>query len=102
MTDDEANNSAGNSASGKQITVQKIYIKDLSFESPNAPQVFSGDWNPQTQLNLRSSHRPVGDDAHEVVLMLTVEAKYEDKTAFLVELQQAGVFGVTGFSAEER
>ena len=87
----------------KQIAIQKIYAKDFSFESPRAPEVFQrSDWAPKTNLNLRSSHTAVVDDSHEVVLTLTIEAKEEeDKTVFLIELQQAGLFHITGYSEDE-
>ena len=85
-----------------QITIQKIYLKDFSFESPNTPSVFtSGKWTPNTNLNLRSSHTPCGDDHSEVVLTITVEAKHEDKTLFLVELHQAGLFHISGYDEKE-
>lgn len=84
------------------ILLQKIYIKDLSFESPNSPDVFTGgQWSPKTDLNLRSSHNGVQDDIHEVILTITVNAKHEDKTLFLIEVQQAGLFQITGYSKEE-
>jgi preprotein translocase subunit SecB len=88
----------------KQIGISKIYVKDFSFESPKAPDVFrSAEWSPQTDLNLRSSHKPVeGDDKlHEVVLTITVEAKHEDQTMFLAEVQQAGLFQIDGYEEEE-
>ena len=86
----------------KQLAISKIYIKDFSFESPQTPQVFkSGDWKPQTNLNLRSSHTVVEDNIHEVVLTISVEAKEEDKTLFLVEVHQAGLFEIAGYEGEE-
>jgi len=86
----------------KQISIQKIYLKDFSFESPNSPTVFtSGDWSPKTNLNLRSSHSQGENDQSEVVLTITVEAKHEDKTIFLVELHQAGLFQISGYNEEE-
>ena len=86
----------------KQISIQKIYTKDFSFESPQAPTVFTkSDWEPKTNLNLRSSHDELGDNNHEVVLTLTVETKHEDKTLFLVELHQAGIFNVAGYEGDE-
>jgi preprotein translocase subunit SecB len=86
----------------KRISVAKIYLKDFSFESPQAPAVFrSGEWKPQTNLNLRSSHNEVENDVHEVVLTLTVEAKEDDKTIFLVELHQSGLFDISGYEKEE-
>jgi preprotein translocase subunit SecB len=89
-------------AQERQLTIQKIYIKDFSFESPNTPGIFArADWSPKTDLNLRSAHSAGEDDNHEVVLTITVEAKEDDKTVFLVELHQAGIFNVTGYSDEE-
>ncbi|MDJ0812472.1 MAG: protein-export chaperone SecB [Woeseiaceae bacterium] len=88
----------------KQIGISKIYVKDFSFESPKAPEVFrSGEWTPKTDLNLRSSHSPLeGDDKlHEVVLTITVEAKQEETTMFLAEVQQAGLFQIDGYDEEE-
>lgn len=86
----------------KQISIQKIYVKDFSFESPNSPTVFTdGDWSPKTNLNLRSSHNQGENDQSEVVLTISVEAKHEDKTLFLVELHQAGLFQITGYEEEE-
>jgi preprotein translocase subunit SecB len=86
----------------KELTIGKIYLKDFSFESPQSPSVFlQSDWKPQMDLNLRSSHAEAGEDRHEVVLTVTIEAKAEDKTLFLVELQQAGIFVITGYEGEE-
>lgn len=90
------------SAPEKQLAIQKVYIKDFSFESPNTPQVFGrSDWAPKTDLNLRSSHTAGPENSHEVVLSLTIEAKEEDKTIFLVELHQAGLFHISGYGEEE-
>ncbi len=91
-----------NEQAGGQVTLQKIYVKDLSFESPNAPQVFAQDLKPKTQLNLRSGHRELDSGTFEVVLTVTVEAKAEEKTVFLMEIQQAGLFGLAGVSEENR
>jgi preprotein translocase subunit SecB len=88
----------------KRISISKIYLKDFSFESPKAPDVFrSTEWRPQTDLNLRSSHTDIeGEDAlHEVVLTITVDAKDGDTTLFLVEVQQAGLFAIDGYEEEE-
>ena len=88
----------------KHLSVVKIYAKDFSFESPQSPDIFNAsEWAPSTNLNLRSSHSPINETLHEVVLTITVEAKEKegDKTIFLVELQQAGVFEITGYEKEE-
>ena len=88
----------------KRLSVVKIYVKDFSFESPQSPGIFNAkEWAPSTNLNLRSSHSTVSDTLHEVVLTITVEAKEKesDKTIFLVELQQAGAFDISGYEKEE-
>ncbi|MDH4073127.1 MAG: protein-export chaperone SecB [Gammaproteobacteria bacterium] len=86
----------------KQLAIQKIYIKDFSFESPGTPQVFTEkEWAPKTDLNLRSSHTSGSENNHEIVLTVTIEAKVSDKTVFLVELQQAGLFHISGYSEED-
>ena len=90
------------SASAKQIGIQKIYVKDFSFESPHTPAVFTkSDWSPKTNLNLRSSHTPGSENNHEVVLTVTIEAKEDEQVFFLVELQQAGLFHIAGYSDDE-
>lgn len=87
----------------KRISVAKIYVKDFSFESPMTPGVFKAEkWAPQTNLNLRSGHTEIDAGVHEVVLTITVDAKEDDKTVFLVELQQAGLFELTGYEDNER
>ena len=89
-------------ATNKQLAISKIYIKDFSFESPQSPQIFKGgEWKPETNLNLRSVHNSLEGNAHEVVLTITVEAKDGDKSMFLVELQQAGIFEIAGYEGDE-
>ena len=89
-------------AAEKQLAISKIYTKDCSFESPHSPGIFrSNEWRPQTNLNLRSAHSAIEDNFHEVVLTVTVEAKDGDRSLFLVELQQAGIFEIVGYDGEE-
>lgn len=88
--------------SDKQIAIQKIYVKDFSFESPHTPDIFTKtNWSPKTNLNLRSSHTTTTDNNHEVVLTITIEAKEDEQTFFLVELQQAGLFHIAGYDEAE-
>ena len=89
-------------AAQKQLVLQKIYVKDLSFESPKAPGVFSSNISPQTQLNIRTGTQEVGPNLTEITLTLTVEAKDNDATLFLIEVAQAGVFTLQGYTPEER
>jgi preprotein translocase subunit SecB len=88
--------------SDKQIAIQKIYVKDFSFESPHTPDIFAKtNWSPKTDLNLRSSHTTATDNNHEVILTITIEAKEDEQTFFLVELQQAGLFHIAGYDEAE-
>lgn len=95
-------NGAGHDPAVPTFTLQQIYIKDLSFEAPSTPQIFREQTvEPETELNIRNSHAVIEDNHFEVVLNITVHAKQGDNTIFLVELQQAGVFVITGFTAEQ-
>ncbi|MEJ2387809.1 MAG: protein-export chaperone SecB [Chromatiaceae bacterium] len=81
----------------RQLALQRIYLKDASFESPNTPDAFRQQGEPQHELNLNTKINRLGDDAYEVVLAVTVTTKLGDQTAFIVEVQQAGIFGIRGF-----
>jgi preprotein translocase subunit SecB len=84
-----------------QFALQRIYIKDLSFESPQAPVIFRDQWKPKVNLELNSSTAEIGEDLYEIVLNVTVTAKNEEDVAlYLVEVQQAGIFMVKGLSGE--
>jgi preprotein translocase subunit SecB len=82
-----------------QLTVQKLYVKDASFEAPNAPQIFNEQAQPQLQLNMAQKVANLGTNVYEVVLTLTLTCIVEEKTAYLAEVQQAGIFTVGGFDA---
>jgi preprotein translocase subunit SecB len=78
------------------VALQRIYLKDSSFEAPNSPAIFSGEWRPAVNLNISTQTNSLGDDAYEAVLKITVEAKQGETTAFLIEVQQAGIFLLSG------
>ena len=84
-----------------QFAIQKIYVRDFSFESPNAPAIFRHEWRPQVELNLHSDAKRVAADTYEVVLRVTATVKLADETAFLIEVQQAGIFRIVGLSEEQ-
>jgi preprotein translocase subunit SecB len=92
---EETNGAAG--APPSQFVLQKIYVKDASFEAPNAPAVFNEEGQPQLQLNLAQKVGSVGENVYEVVLTVTLTCTLNGKTAYLAEVAQAGVFGVAGF-----
>lgn len=89
---------ANNEAVAPQFNIQRVYTKDLSFETPNSPAVFQKEWNPEVKLDLDTRSAKLSDDTYEVVLSLTVTAKNGDETAFLCEVQQAGIFSIVGLT----
>lgn len=86
---------------GPQFTVEKIYVKDVSFEAPKTPQVFGEQGQPQLQMNLKQRVSKVGETAFEVVLGINLTASMdEERTIYLVEVEQAGVFNLSGFDEQ--
>ena len=85
----------------QQFAMQRIYTKDISFESPATPDVFRKQWQPAVNVDLNTKSNKIDENGnYEVVLTVTITAKMDDETAFLVEVQQAGVFMITGFEGE--
>ncbi|WP_339806718.1 protein-export chaperone SecB [uncultured Marinobacter sp.] len=101
MADNQQAAAGSEQATQPQFALQRIYVKDLSFESPNSPMVFQDQWKPQVNLDLNTTHSKVSDTQYEVVLSLTVTAKLDEKVAYLVEIQQAGVFLMQGFPEQQ-
>jgi preprotein translocase subunit SecB len=85
----------------RNFAIQRIYTKDISFETPNSPSIFTEQIQPQSDLDLNSQVNALGEDHYEVVLTITVTTKSNDKVAFLVEVQQAGIFLIKGFEQNE-
>ena len=82
--------------------IQRIFLKDLSFESPAAPGIFLEKWNPSANLQLNNNARRIeGTDEYEVQIGVTLTAEQEGKTVYLVEVKQAGIFTITGVEGEE-
>jgi preprotein translocase subunit SecB len=97
MADNEQIKSEGE----RQFAIQRIYTKDVSFESPNSPDIFRGEWKPNNELNLNTKVNRLADTSYEVVLSVTVTTSVGDKTAFIAEVQQGGIFTLSGFSEQE-
>lgn len=76
------------------FTIERVYLKDLSLEMPHAPQIFIGKEAPTVDVRLHNEGRPLDNGVFEVVLTATVTAKLQDKTAFLIEVAQAGIFQI--------
>jgi preprotein translocase subunit SecB len=103
MTTNNLSGAAGaapESATGPQLALQAVYLKDCSYEAPNGPRV-EGNWNPQINLDLHTGVNMLTPDLREVVLTVTVSAKQNDATIFLVEVKQAGAFLMRNLSEDE-
>ena len=101
MSDETTNGAvAPAEAAGPAFTVEKIYVKDVSFEVPGAPAIFTENVQPELQLNLNPRVQRLGENAFEVVLGVTLTCKAGDKTAYVAEVQQAGIFGLMGLEAQ--
>ncbi len=86
----------------QQFAMQRIYNKDISFESPSTPDIFRKQWQPKVNVDLNTKSDKVDDQGNfEVVLTITITAKVDEDTAFLVEVQQAGIFMINGFEGED-
>jgi len=94
MTENEQQNES-------QFVVHRIYTKDLSYEAPHAPDIFRQEWQPKHELNLNTEVNELDDDIFEVVLAVTTTTKLADRTAMIVEVELAGLFGIQGLPDEE-
>ncbi len=81
--------------------MQKIYLKDCSVEIPGAPLVFTKEWKPKMDVQINTDVKGVAEGTHEVTLSVTVTAKLDDTTAYLVEAHQAGIFVLRGFAEKD-
>jgi preprotein translocase subunit SecB len=84
-----------------EFSIKKVYIKDTSFETPNSPQIFQANWEPEMDVHLHSHSSDLDAGEFEVVLMVTVTVTVGGKTAFLAEAAVAGIFGITGLTSDE-
>jgi len=78
------------------FSLQRIYVKDISFESPNSPAIFQKKWTPEVNMDLNTKSNELGDDHYEVIISVTLTVTVEGMAAYIVEVQQAGIFQVQG------
>jgi preprotein translocase subunit SecB len=83
-----------------QLAIQKMYIKDASFEAPNSPMIFTGQLNPSADVQFSNKSTAIDAENHEVVLTVTVKVSQDEQAVYLVEVQQAGIFTIRGFPPE--
>ena len=100
MTEQANNNEAAatNEQQAPQFAIQKIYVKDISFEAPNLPELFNVEYKPEVKMEMNSKSRQVADDHYEVILSVTLSAQIGEKVAFRAEVQQAGLLFIKGFT----
>lgn len=91
----------GTATGAPELTLQNVYVKDASFEAPAGPNLGVAEWNPQFGMSMNTAASTVAPEVHEVVLTITLEAKVADKTAYLVEVKQAGLFVARGYADED-
>ncbi len=87
---------------GRRFTMQKVYLKDLSFESPNSPDVFTTAAEPQLSMNVQITSKDRTNDQYEIVLSVTITATTDIGTVFLIEVDQGAIFLIQGYSEAER
>lgn len=81
--------------------IQRIYTKDISFETPSAPNIFQQEWQPEVKLDLDTSSSELAEHVYEVILRVTVTASVAEETAFLCEVQQTGIFSIDGIEESQ-
>lgn len=99
MAEAQSNTGNSNTQSGA-FTIQKVYVKDVSFETPHSPEVFRQDWKPAVNMEMSSDSTHIEETLYEVVLTITITVSMEEKTVYLVEVNQAGIFNIGGFPDE--
>ena len=97
----EANKQGESPAPERHFQIQKIYVKDISFETPNSPMIFTEGWKPDVNMQMGNTAVVLSEGVHEVTLSLTVTAKLGEKTAYLAEIQQAGIFNISGYEKKD-
>ena len=95
-------NKQAQAGDGPHFEIVRIYLKDVSLETPNSPEVFRQDFKPEINLQINTSVNKLQGDLFEVVLNVTVTSKQGDKTGFLVEVQQAGIFQLRGYDEAQK
>lgn len=83
------------------LAIKKIYTKDLSFETPNSPDIFLDDWAPEVDIRMRTDVKPIKDNDSEVILNVTLTVRLGKRTAYLIEVHQAGIFEASGYDESE-
>jgi preprotein translocase subunit SecB len=103
MSDTAETNAAAETQEAKtpQLSMQRVFLKDISFESPRSPMIFQEEWKPEVGMELNTKSRQVGENVYEVVLEITVTVKNKGESAYLVQVQQGGLFVISGLDDQQ-
>jgi preprotein translocase subunit SecB len=101
MSKSEGAEQAQGEAQGPEFAIQRIYVKDSSFEAPEAPGIFREQWEPKVNIDLHTTNSLIEGNIYEVVLGVTVTVKIKEKAAFLAEVKQAGIFSIGEFPEDQ-
>jgi preprotein translocase subunit SecB len=85
----------------REFALQRIYTKDISFETPNSPAIFQTEWKPESGVNMNTEVKKIAEHIYEISLTVTVTTKIANQTAYLAEVKQAGIFSINGFPEQE-
>ena len=99
--DQTKNQANGGAQAQPQFALQRIYVKDLSFESPRAPQSFQEEWKPEVQMDINTGAKKLSENVFEVVLSITITTQCNEQSMYLAEVQQAGIFAISGIPQAE-
>lgn len=85
----------------QEFAIHRIYVKDVSLETPGSPQAFLEEWQPVVTMDLQTEVKKMDEKNYEIILTVTVTTKVKEKVAFLIEVKQAGIFSLAGFNGEQ-
>lgn len=99
MTDNTENSQTANTTGQQpEFMIQRVYVKDISYEAPQTPGMFQQDWKPDVDVQMQTQSTPLAEDTYEIVLKVTITVKNNDKIAFIAEVAQAGIFTLRHFT----
>lgn len=84
-----------------EFAIQRIYSKDISFETPNTPTIFSKEWKPEVNIEVNSASQQLAEKVYEVSLRITITTKSNEEIAYLCEVTQAGIFSISGLDENQ-
>ena len=100
MTEKSENKNQQFDPESGQFAIQKVYVKDVSFEVPHSPEIFRDEWNPSVNMQISNQAKALENNLYDVVMAVTVTVTFGEKTVYLAEIHQAGIFHISGYPEE--